>query len=215
LKRHEAWLQVSAGHGPAECAWAVLKVVARIQNDAAAGGFDARTLNVEPGPAPGTAQSVLLALAGTKGVDRFIGAWRGTVQWIARSPFRPEHKRKNWFVGVEVLEPPADARFDPQDVRFETMRASGPGGQHVNRTESACESYDAWATESIRQPNSRKPERPAVFSTLIRGPGSCCELVRQDANPTRSPCVPGRATMIARGAQYQCLISSFVPPQSS
>ena len=33
--------------------------------------------------------------------------------------------------------PPTDARFDPQDVRFETMRASGPGGQHVNRTESA------------------------------------------------------------------------------
>ncbi len=80
---------------------------------------------------------MLFSLTGAEGVERFVAAWRGTVQWIAQSPFRPEHKRKNWFVGVEVLAPPSAAEFDPQDVRFETMRASGPGGQHVNRTESA------------------------------------------------------------------------------
>lgn len=137
MERQEAWLQVSAGHGPAECAWAVLRVVERIENDAAAAGLEISTLDVEPGTEPGTAQSILLSLTGTEGVDRFVAGWRGTVQWIARSPFRPEHKRKNWFVGIEVLEPPAAVRFDPRDVRFETMRASGPGGQHVNRTESA------------------------------------------------------------------------------
>jgi len=137
LERQGIWLQVSAGHGPAECAWAVLKVAKRMQNDAAAAGLEIRTLDVEPGPKPGTAQSVLLLLIGTEGVERLVGAWRGTVQWIARSPFRPQNKRKNWFVGVEVLMPPTDARFDPRDVCFETMRASGPGGQHVNRTESA------------------------------------------------------------------------------
>lgn len=137
MEHPEAWLQVSAGHGPAECAWAVLKVVERIENAAAAAGIEVGTLDVEAGPMPGTAQSVLLTLSGTEDMERFVRAWRGTVQWIARSPFRPEHKRKNWFVGVEALEPPADARFDPRDVRFETMRASGPGGQHVNRTESA------------------------------------------------------------------------------
>lgn len=137
MERQEVWLQVSAGHGSAECAWAVMRVVEKIQHNATAAGIEITTLDVEPGPKPGTAQSVLCSLSGATGVDRFVGAWRGTVQWIARSPFRPEHKRKNWFVGVEVLDPPADARFDPCDVRFETMRASGPGGQHVNRTESA------------------------------------------------------------------------------
>jgi len=53
------------------------------------------------------------------------------------SPFRPEHQRKNWFVGIEVLEQVENTHFHPRDVKWETMRASGPGGQHVNRTESA------------------------------------------------------------------------------
>lgn len=136
MESQEAWLQVSAGHGPAECAWAVLKVVESIRTGAAAAGFDIRTLDVEAGSEAGTAQSVLMAVTG-EGVERFVAGWRGTVQWIARSRFRPEHKRKNWFVGVETLKPPDDAQFDPGNVRFETMRASGPGGQHVNRTESA------------------------------------------------------------------------------
>jgi peptide chain release factor len=108
-----------------------------MRDEASAAGIEIGTLDVEPGPEPGTAQSVLLSLAGAEGVGRFVGAWRGTVQWVARSPFRPAHKRKNWYVGVEVLEPPAATRFDLREVRFETMRASGPGGQHVNRTESA------------------------------------------------------------------------------
>ena len=137
MERQGVWLQVSAGHGPAECAWAVLKVAERMQNDAAAAGIEIRTLDVEPGPKPGTAQSVLFSAAGAECVECFVAAWRGTIQWIAQSPFRPEHRRKNWFVGVEVLEPPSAEQFDPRDVRFETMRASGPGGQHVNRTESA------------------------------------------------------------------------------
>jgi peptide chain release factor len=80
---------------------------------------------------------VLFALFGDDGLSDFLGGWQGTVQWTAQSPFRPEHKRKNWFVGVDVFAPPREARFHAKDLRFETMRASGPGGQHVNRTESA------------------------------------------------------------------------------
>jgi peptide chain release factor len=79
----------------------------------------------------------LVSIAGSAALESFANSWRGTVQWIARSPFRPEHKRKNWFVGIEILDPVDETSFSPKDVRWETMRASGPGGQHVNRTESA------------------------------------------------------------------------------
>ncbi len=57
MERQEVWLQVSAGHGPAECAWAVLKVTEKMQSDAAAADIEIKTLVVEAGPKPGTEMS--------------------------------------------------------------------------------------------------------------------------------------------------------------
>ena len=135
---HELWLQISAGQGPAECAWAVVKTVEAIETEARSTGFaSCTTVEIEPGPQPGTAQSALVSIDSAQPLTAFAQSWAGTVKWIARSPFRPEHKRKNWFVGVEVLQPFEETRMQPSELRWDTMRASGPGGQHVNRTESA------------------------------------------------------------------------------
>jgi peptide chain release factor len=83
------------------------------------------------------ASSQLLSIEGD-GAEGFARSWEGTVQWIAKSRLRPGHQRKNWFVAVHRMEAPrAIAVVRPEDVRFETLRAGGPGGQHQNRTESA------------------------------------------------------------------------------
>ena len=136
-RKQEVWLQVTAGQGPSECAWAVVKVLEQIQQEAKSASLEFKTIEIEPGPEPGTAQSALVSIAGDAGLEEFANSWGGTVQWTARSPFRPAHKRKNWFVGIDLLESVDETRFDLREVRWETMRASGPGGQHVNRTESA------------------------------------------------------------------------------
>ena len=104
-ENRELWLQITAGQGPVECAWAVVKVMGEIQREASAASMVWKTLEIEPGPEPGTANSALISISGGR-VDRFAASWSGTVQWTARSPFRPEHKRKNWFVGIDVIEPP-------------------------------------------------------------------------------------------------------------
>jgi peptide chain release factor len=158
----EVWFQITAGQGPVECAWAVIKVLEKLRAEAVAAGIETRTVEIESGPAAGTASSALIAASGGAGLEPFAKAWRGSVQWIARSPFRPEHKRKNWFVGIAVLEPVEATRFDPKDVGWETMRASGPGGQHVNRTESAVRvthlptGIQATAAEERSQHRNRK-----------------------------------------------------------
>jgi peptide chain release factor len=161
-RKHEVWLQVTAGQGPSECAWAVVKVLEQIQQEAKAASLEFKTIEIEPGPQPGTAHSALISISGDAELEGFANSWRGTVQWTARSPFRPTHKRKNWFVGIDILEPVDETRFDLKEVRWETMRAGGPGGQHVNRTESAVRvthlptGAQAMAMEERSQHRNRK-----------------------------------------------------------
>ncbi len=161
-ENRELWLQITAGQGPVECAWAVVKVMEEIQREASAVSIVWKTLEIEPGPEPGTAQSVLISISGGIELESFVASWSGTVQWTECSPFRPEHKRKNWFVGIEAIKPVEESRFRPTDVRWETMRASGPGGQHVNRTESAVRvthlptGIQATAAEERSQHRNRK-----------------------------------------------------------
>jgi len=126
--KREVLLQITAGQGPAECAWAVVQTLKELLKEAAQAGIAVRTIDVEQGPENGTAYSALVSVSGGNGVDLFTNSWRGTVQWIAQSPFRPEHKRKNWFVGVEVFEMADEIKFDAKEITWETMRASGPAG---------------------------------------------------------------------------------------
>lgn len=153
------WLLITAGRGPAECALAVLRTVDELKRDAATHGVAIKILDVEAGEEPGTAESVLIALENASG--DFVKSWTGSIQWTFKSPFRPAHKRKNWFVGVTEIRTPETQTFDAREVRYETMRASGPGGQHVNRTESAVRAIHvptgiiAMATEERSQHRNR------------------------------------------------------------
>ncbi len=136
----ELMLQITSGRGPAEAQRAVAHLVRHLLAEAAAAGFTAALLEAEPGPRE--RDCLLSALMEIGGADEaalrsWCAAREGTHRWICRSPFRPDHGRKNWFVGVRRLPEPAEIRLRPEEVRFEACRASGPGGQHVNRTNSA------------------------------------------------------------------------------
>ncbi len=127
-------LQLSAAQGPAECCLAVAKAMVTLQREAAARAVDVTLVEQEPGEPSGTLRSVLVALEGAE-ADDLAGCWNGTIQWICQSPYRPHHGRKNWYIGAARFDPPPPAFAS--EIRFETLRSSGPGGQHVNTTESA------------------------------------------------------------------------------
>lgn len=132
-------LQLTANTGPEECCLAVRNTLALVLQECADAGVHAELLEEQPGDREGNLRSVLLALEGDA-AQAVAQRWRGSVQWICPSPYRPGHRRKNWFLGAEVFEPDAPravGALQDSDLRFETLRASGPGGQHVNKTDSA------------------------------------------------------------------------------
>jgi peptide chain release factor len=130
------WLQISAGRGPAECEWVVGQLAPRLSQDLISQGLTAAEIARTAGERSGDARSILLRVSGEQAAEIARG-WLGTIQWIGVSPYRPHHGRKNWFVGVAAFEEPGIDLWDATAVRVDTLRASGPGGQHVNRTESA------------------------------------------------------------------------------
>ncbi|MGQ0710398.1 MAG: peptide chain release factor H [Rhodoferax sp.] len=132
-------LQLTANTGPEECCLAVRKALAVLLHECEAAGVGAELLEQVPSETPGNLRSVLLALDGHNALA-LANRWRGSVLWICPSPYQTGNKRKNWYLGAELFEPDApatEANLQESDIRFDTLRASGPGGQHVNKTDSA------------------------------------------------------------------------------
>ena len=130
-------LLLTSGRGPAECRIALAKALGVLAHEAETAGLD---LDVATGSDPdGYGPASAIALVEGPGAEAFAASWIGSILWVARSPLRPHHKRKNWFIGVFELAALAigPAKLNPADVRFEAFRAGGPGGQHQNKTESA------------------------------------------------------------------------------
>lgn len=99
-------------------------------------GLSAEVLERETGTINRTLYSATLSIEG-KNCEKIAEEWEGTIQWIAQSPYRIHHRRKNWFIGIKSFTIPEIKEANNKDISYQALRASGPGGQHVNKTESA------------------------------------------------------------------------------
>ena len=130
-------LQISAGQGPAECRKFVPLLAEIICRDAVQNNLRCNNLTEAPAKNREIA-SMRFAIEG-ENMDAFRKSWEGTIKWIWQSTIRPNWPRKNWFVKVSFFEFEAkdSTVFKSSDLKIETCRASGNGGQHVNTTDSA------------------------------------------------------------------------------
>ena len=117
--------QISSGQGPAECELGVAKFLAYLQKH-----YTVSVLESSQGYYENTYRSVRFKTEDD--LSQFIGS----VQWVCQSPYRPGHKRKNWFLDFSRCTTAETEAFDSRQVLFETFRSSGKGGQNVNKVET-------------------------------------------------------------------------------
>ena len=118
-------LQISSGQGPTECELAVSKLADSLILEYP----DIKILSMHASKTKGCYTSILLS---SKMDLSFL---EGSIQWICQSPYRPHHKRKNWFVDVSIIPETDDINTDT-NYRFERFHCGGNGGQNVNKVET-------------------------------------------------------------------------------
>lgn len=133
--KHEIYVQISSGQGPEVCCWVVGKVFEKILEDCKKTNCQVSNVELSKSRLSDNYKSIKFILTG-RDLESFTDKWEGVIKWIGQDPYRPNHKRKNWFVSVSTFSIPEKYQFDLNEVELKAVKASGPGGQHRNKTES-------------------------------------------------------------------------------
>jgi peptide chain release factor 2 len=134
----DALVTVNAGAGGTDAQdWA--EMVLRMEMRwAESRGFDVELLEASAGEEAGIKSATFRASG--ENAYGLLGAERGVHRLVRLSPFDSAHRRQTSFAGVEVapvVKDTGEIELDEDDLQVDTYRASGAGGQHVNKTDSA------------------------------------------------------------------------------
>lgn len=132
------FFSIHAGAGGTEsCDWAnmLLRMYSRYFQES---GYQYEELDITPGEEAGI-RSIMLKVSGAFAFGK-LSCEIGVHRLVRISPFDSNARRHTSFCAVDVMpefDDDVEIEIDEKDIRVDTYRASGAGGQHVNKTSSA------------------------------------------------------------------------------
>ncbi|MCR5179473.1 MAG: peptide chain release factor 2 [Lachnospiraceae bacterium] len=136
--RYDAIVRLGAGAGGTEsCDWCSM-LYRMYTRWAERKGFSVDLLDLQDGDEAGI-KSVTFQINGENAYG-LLKSEHGVHRLVRISPFNAQGKRQTSFVSCDVMpdiEEDLDIQINPDDIRIDTYRSSGAGGQHINKTSSA------------------------------------------------------------------------------
>jgi len=130
------YIHITAGAQEEACFFVVAQVLKKMIKVLRHHGAYFEVIQRERADLPGNLKSAALWFL-DKEDSGLLNDWLGTIQWVSESPFQSQVKRTNWFVCVHELPRDNFDGINLTEIKFEAMRSQGPGGQNVNKVNSA------------------------------------------------------------------------------
>jgi peptide chain release factor len=140
--------------------------------------------------------------------EQDASSWAGTVAWICQSPFRPHHKRKNWYIHVSLL-PDESQQEEDSGYKLEYFHCGGKGGQNVNKVETGvrlthmASGLTVTATEERTQEANRRIAQKKLEALLASRQEETVAQHKNEARHEHYELVRGNPVRIYEGQRFQ------------
>ncbi len=200
-----AIVSLNAGAGGTEsCDWASM-LYRMYTRWASSKGFELEVLDYHEGDEAGI-KSVTFQVNGTNAYG-YLKSEKGVHRLVRISPFNAAGKRQTSFVSCDVMpdiEEDVDIEVRDEDIRIDTYRSSGAGGQHINKTSSAIRitHYPTGIVVTCQNERSQHMNKDKAMQMLK----SKLYLLKQEEQAQKEAGIRGEVTEIGWGNQIRSYV---------